>query len=444
MAVKGLYETKPLECWAKLEELRRQLVRDTYSASERGEVVVLGGVGPLTSVLAGLGNFHILSPMPIGPDMKDPRLLTRLNELASSKGYGADCCATLRIALGSMLLDRFALNTRTGNILKPDFHFEVLACQGQMKAQQLYDEHWFELPGFVVELPWEEQPRPADVDYLVAQLEEAIEFFEKVTGRPYDDEKLAEGWLNEWQGRIHFSHVVNLQKHIPAPLDQRMLASLAVPLWRGAMHRADVKEFYREALEETQERVKQGIAALATERCRLMHEGPSPWYPSPIMRYPKHYGALYLGSWLYFSEFGNFKVQEDGSWAVAPSPQEVGAHFHSRGEVLRSMAEMFVLYNPRPVVIGRVDQRVKLAQQWHADGVVFALDRGCLGNTAGAMESILALKQAGVPTVSYQAACANPSEFDEGEYQARIDTFLESLGLRPLEEATSPATAEEG
>lgn len=434
MAVAGTYRSKPLDCWGKLEELRRILVRETYTAKERGELVVLGGVGPLTSVLCGLGPFHILSPMPIGPDMKDLRLLTKMNEVAAAQGYGGDCCATLRIALGSMLMNRFALNARTGQILKPDLHWEVLMCQGQMKAQQLYDEHWMEIPSMVIELPWQEQSGQADVDYVITQLHESIEWFEQITGRKFNDELLAESWLKEWEGRCLFGEIVMLQKTIPAPLDQRMMASFAVPLWRGAMHRPDVLEFYRMARDEVQERVANGIAALSTERLRLMHEGPSPWYPSGIMRYPNRYGALYIGSWLYFTEFSNFKVNPDGSWEVAPGPQEVKPRFCSRDDILRSIAELFVLYNPRPQATGRVDQRVRLAQQFHAQGVVFALDRGCLGNTAGAMESILALKRAGIPTISYQSACANPSEFDEGEYRARLDTFLESFGLKPLEE----------
>jgi hypothetical protein len=49
------------------------------------------------------------------------------------------------------------------------------------------------------------------------------------------------------------------------------------------------------------------------------------------------------------------------------------------------------------------------------------------------MESIVALKQAGIPVTSYQGACANPSELDQGEIVSRIDAFMESLGLEPLE-----------
>lgn len=443
MAVMTQYPTRPLDCWAKLQELRRTLIRETFTARDRGELVILG-MGRLHSFLSGLGKFHIISPMPVGPDMKDLPLLVKYNDMAGSKGYSNDSCATLRIALGAMLMGRFALNTKTGQVLKPDLHFEALGCQGQMKAQQLYRQHWFDdLPSRVIEMPWQEEPRPGDKDYLVDQLNESVEWLEKVSGRKFDDERLAQGWLNEWRCRVYFSHIIEQQRAIPAPLDQRMLASFAVPLWRAALYRDDVVEWYQMALSEVKERVKDGISALGQETLRMMHEGPSPWYPSGIMRYPRRYGALFIGSWLYYSEFGNFRVNPDGSWEIAPLPEEAGVSFKSREDILRSMATIMVDWNTRPQVTGRVDQRLRLVQDYHVQGVVFALDRGCLGNVTGAMESMIALKEVGIPVAYYQTACANPAEFKEKEYQATIDTFLESVGLRPLEAGEGQAKEKE-
>ncbi|MDP6347096.1 MAG: 2-hydroxyacyl-CoA dehydratase family protein [Dehalococcoidia bacterium] len=434
MAVQQRYPTKPIECWGKLEDLRRRLVRDTYSARERGEIVVLGGPGPLPSLLCGLGGFQLLSPMPIGPDMQDLRLLTKMNELATAQGYGNDCCATLRIALGSMMMDRFGMNKRTGEIMKPDIHFESLACQGQMKAQQLYQEYYSELPSYVVELPWQEESRQADVDYLESQLHEAVEWLQKTTGREYDDKLLAEGWINEWRSRIYFSRIMEHQAAIPAPIDQKTMASFATLMWRGAMHLPEVMEFYKEAADEVGGRAKDGIAALATERCRLFHEGPVPWYPSNVLRYFNRYGAVCIGSWLYTTEFGNFNINDDGSWDVCPMPEDMGLPLKTRDDILHSMAVVFTTYNPRPKMSVRIDNRVAMSRHFKLDGAVFALDRGCLGNTCGAMESIVALKEAGIPVMSYEGACANPSELDQGEVISRIDAFMESLGLEALDE----------
>jgi benzoyl-CoA reductase subunit B len=327
-------------------------------------------------------------------------------------------------------MERFGLNKRTGEVLRPDIHFESLGCQGQMKAHQLYQEYYFQIPSFVVERAWQEEHRPADADYMFAQLQEAVDWLQKTTGRAFDDEKLAEGWLNEWRSRIYLTRMMECQAAVPAPLDQKMLASFATLMWRGAMYLPEVRDFYKNALDEISGRVDDGIAALSTERCRLFHEGPVPWYPTNIIRYFNRYGATCIGSWLYFTEFGGlFNVNDDGSWAICPMPEDMGLPLKTRDDILRSMAVVFTRYYQRPKLSARVDHRVAMARHFKIDGAVFAMDRGCLGNLCGAMESIASLKEAGLPVTSYQTACANPSELNQGEVVSQIDAFMESLGM---------------
>jgi len=141
-----------------------------------------------------------------------------------------------------------------------------------------------------------------------------------------------------------------------------------------------------------------------------------------------------VGSHYSFLLAGAFDLQEDGTWVPSKTPEERGMPLKTRDDILHSMAVVFTTYSPRPKLSARIDHRVAMARHFKLDGAVFALDRGCLGNTCGAMESIAALKEAGIPVMSYQGACANPSELDQGEVISRIDAFMESLGLEALEE----------
>lgn len=427
MAVEVRYESRPLDCWGKLRELRRKIFWDTWRAKENGQFLVLGGAGASTALLAGIGGFQVLTAIPTGREMKNLDLVAELNETALAYGYGGDCCATLRVTLGNIFQGNFG-RSPSGKIVKPDFHFEILICQGQMKASQLYGEY-LGIPSFVVELPFASN----QADYLINQFEEAIEWLQKITGRSYDDERLIQAVKNEWESRVLFSRIIECQKAVPAPLSQQNLASFAILVWRGALHLPEVVEFFRMALDEVRDRVKNQVAALPTERCRLMHEGPATWYPSSVWRYPKKYGAIYIGSWLYFTEFGAFATDENNSLVVPKTPQERGVEIRNREDALRALADLYLNYFPRPLLDARVNHRVKMVEDWKADGVVFALDRGCLGNTSGSMESILALKRKGVPIMIYETACAHPREFREWEYHSRFDTFMESLGLKPLE-----------
>jgi benzoyl-CoA reductase subunit B len=326
-----------------------------------------------------------------------------------------------------ILMDMYG-RTPSGERLIPHFHLDALGCQGQIKAAALYS-HYYNIPSFYLELPLS----PEQSDYLVSQLYDAIEWMERVTGKEYNDELLIEAVYNEWRTRVRFGRIIEFQKTIPAPLTQKNLASFAVLLWRAAGYRREVSDFFQLALDEVRERAQNQIAALSTERFRLIHEGPNTWYPSTVFKYPQKYGAIYIGSWLYFTEFGAFSVREDGSFYVPRTPEERGIQLKTREDALQSLAELFLNCNQRFLVEERVEQRLKLAEDWHADGVVFALDRGCPGNTCASMETILAMKQKGIPVLTYDTACANPGEFAEAEYQSRMDAFLESLGLGVLE-----------
>ncbi len=81
----------------------------------------------------------------------------------------------------------------------------------------------------------------------------------------------------------------------------------------------------------------------------------------------------------------------------------------------------------------RVKERLKIAEDWHIDGVVFRNDTGCRGGSLANMETMLAFRAKGVPVTSYEADSTFRGEFNMAEYQATMDDFLESLGLKPLE-----------
>lgn len=76
---------------------------------------------------------------------------------------------------------------------------------------------------------------------------------------------------------------------------------------------------------------------------------------------------------------------------------------------------------------------VQLAREWHADGAVLHLNRGCEGMSLGQMENRLALMEAGFPVSAFEGNFADKRELDEAQVLDRLDSFLESLGLTRLE-----------
>lgn len=418
-----LYPTRPLECFERMKELRRQVAWDTWRCRERGRPLALSGEVGCTAIL-GAFDAEIIPSMPTGREMRDLDWVVKLNEAAESRGYGRDCCATLRIALGAHFLGTFGLVPGTEQRLVPDVVYSMALCQGQIKAHQSYSDH-MGIPTVHIELPYS-HPRPAELTgYFVGQCHEAVERLEKLLGRPCDDGKLIEGVRNEWRSRVAMGRIALAQQAVPAPLKLKNYISFMVFAWRGWNHRPEVAEFYEMALAEVEQRVREGIAGFPQERVRLMHEGTLPWFSNNVLKYPEKYGGSYVASWTHFANSGAFYMDGAGHWQVPLAPWERGVEIRDRESAFQSLAELYLPYLLGNHVMERPDHRLGLARDWKLDGAVYSLDRGCIGMATVQLETVLLFKEAGIPVVSYEMSCTNPADFDEGYYHASIDAFMD-------------------
>jgi len=353
------------------------------------------------------------------------------NQAAEAKGYGRDCCSTLRIALGAHFMGTFGLDATTGKHLHPDVIVNVIICQGQVKSHQLHAEY-LGIPNINIELPFYFQSHEIAKKHFIDQCHQAVEKLEKTLGRKCDDEKLVEGTKNELRTRLSMTRIALLQRTVPAPLKQRHLGSLMAFQLRGVTHRCDVADFFELALEEVKQRTEDGIAAFENEELRLFHEGSLPWYAKigDVLRYPERHGGVYMGSLNNFGIGGCFVIDEQGHWGVPQFPSEKGHEIKSRDEAFEALAKVFLRYSPFYQLFQRPELRLSAAKDWEVDGVVFALDRGCVGITSGLFESALVVKKAGIRATCYETSSTYPPDFDEKGYQRLMDMFLETLRTR--------------
>ncbi|MBI4289048.1 MAG: 2-hydroxyacyl-CoA dehydratase [Chloroflexi bacterium] len=427
------YKVKPLDCWAKMKELRRDQVKQLWNAKKEGKVLILGLVDQCNSVIRGLGPVSTFTFGPyFGKIMDNTELTTQCAEATEARGFGPDTCATLRIQLGSVFLG-FHNKGRDGVPVVPDFCLEMHQCDAQSKVAREISE-WYGIPFFAVEMP----PFPRAKDYLMEQLANCIEWMSKVTGRPYDDELFIDGVYNEWRTRVYYARTCELLQNVPAPLDQRMLASFNILLQVRKMCFPEVANLLKELYEETKERVREGISALGVEKARLFHEGMfqqyvyKGWPQGGMARSVVDYGAIFIGSRVQYGLHGAWKVREDGTWAAPQTLEERGITLRTREEALRHLAELYTDYSPQMQcwsLTPRVGFELSTVKQWHVDGVVLNLDRTCHGNTPVMLEQRMALQKLGVPAMVYEASSADPREFDRVKTLDALDAFLESMGL---------------
>ncbi|MBI4331267.1 MAG: benzoyl-CoA reductase, bzd-type, subunit O [Chloroflexi bacterium] len=422
------HPTRPLACWGKAKELRLSHYRQISAAREQGALVVTGSGDAFVPLLAGLGDFVHLAGEPWGASIATDNVLSlACLEAAEARGYARDLCAYMRNYWGSMFLNKSPFG---GSFPRPDLCFSIHACDTHAKWFQTVGEY-FGVPYFSVELPVIRGGCEDDkLDYLTGQLHDAVEWLEKTSGREFDDEKLAAAARNYFRSTSLWGDICLLNRARPAPLDEKTMFSLyAISMLMG--HETEAVEFYKELRDEVRDRVERGIAAVANERCRLLHDSQPPWFFLKLFRYLEQYGAVIIGSSYSFTLTGALAVR-DNRWTHRPTPEEDGMALDRRESVLTALAgwqlervrqQGFVLLEERKANL------LAMVKDWQVDGVIMHLNRGCQGTAYLQMENRLALAEAGIPVMTYEGNMADRREFSEPQTLDRIDSFMESLDL---------------
>src|SRR5581483_2876751 len=83
-------------------------------------------------------------------------------------------------------------------------------------------------------------------------------------------------------------------------------------------------------------------------------------------------------------------------------------------------------YDPRL----KTEMMKTIVREWKVDGVMLHLNRGCEGLSIGIMENRLGLAAAGIPVMTFEGNMGDDREFDMVRTQNRVDSFMETLGLK--------------
>jgi len=437
------YPTEPLKCWNKAKELRQKYYEDYAKAKERGGLRWAGGAWTFDAIPAGLGDdVWNMTSEPYGASIAwNKEFALKCQEAAEAKGFARDICAYIRNYWGSIILDQYAFG---GPFPVPDFIWQDHICCSHAKWYQVVRELEKEkhpdkeIPYYCVDVsvgPYH-QLNENRLNYVVGQLLDGIEWLEKVTGRKYDDEKLIRAVYDECRSTSTWAEICALNKAVPAPLDEKTMHSLYV---FGTLRKSDKEfaDFYEELRDEVKDRVARGIAAVATERCRVITDTQPPWAFLNVYRYLEKYGCVSVGSLYVFALCGIWEVKPDGTWGPRTTPQQKGIVIKDREQAVRILAEWNLskpqwqhFYDPQL----KTDMQARIAKEWKLNGVILHYNRGCEGLSLGIAENRLGLLKAGIPVMTYEGNMGDEREFDETRTLARIDAFMESLGFEKLSE----------
>ena len=438
MDEKNIYPTEPLKCWNKAKELRLKYYKDYIEAKDKGGLRWSGSAWAMQAIPASLGNdVYSITGEPYGAtaawfaDFTSETLAA-----ASQAGVAHDLCGYLRNYWGCIISDKFILpdGTILNEFPKADFLFTSHVCCSHAKWYQRAAELEGRIPLIGIDAsvgPYTElEDKEGAVKYVTAQMNDAIEKLEKYTGRKCNDDLLIEAINNECSTLSLWAEICTYNKNIPAPLDEKTMFSLYVFTTLNP-HTKEIVDFYKEMRDEVKDRAARGIAAVASEKYRLMTDSQPPWAALQIFRYlEEKYGAPSIGSWYTFGLTGAWEEEADGTLVPLKTPQQRGLQLKTRQEALNAYAD-FRLQNWGWRTFQSLDERIKISHQiidqWKIDGLISHLNKGCEGSSIGQMEARLDLLNKGIPVVTIEGNMGDPKEFDLSSATNRIDIFMESL-----------------
>jgi benzoyl-CoA reductase subunit B len=439
------YPTEPLKIWNEAKQLRKKYYEDYLHAHERGGLRWAGGAWSFSSIPAGLGeDVYCITGEPYGATVAFfKEFAAQCHDAVEAAGWPRTQCAYMRNYWGSVLLDKYILadGTIVDGYPIPDFIWQDHICCSHGKWYQIV--RWLEkkkgkeVPMYCVDVsvgyPADKPLDEYKINYITQQLNDGIDWLEKVTGREYNDKLLCEAVWNEIRSTHLWAEVCALNQAIPAPLDEKTMYSLYV-MGTIMKHRPECAAFYEKLKAEVEDRVRRGIAATPYERFRVITDTQPPWGFLKIFREMEKYGVVSVGSLYTYGLIGMWEYRPDGTWVPRTMPQSKP---QTREEALRMIVEWTVnrpewahFYVPEI----KTKMMLSIVKQWKVDAVLLHYNRGCEGLSLHIAENRLGLLDAGVPVFPFEGNMGDEREFDLPGTLSRLTAFFESMGLKKIKD----------
>ncbi len=345
--------------------------------------------------------------------------------LSEDYGYSPDVCSYVKADVGLMLKEN---QHPAGLIPKASLAVSSNMCGTFIKWAEIW-ERWLNTPAFTLDLPgqraagWQVTPgdsqHKADARWIEAQFKDLIDKCEKITGKKFDIDRLAEveGKVNKMVD--HWTSVMNLNKKCPAPYNA-MLDGLTyigiMNVFRGTDEGLD---YMRRLDEHLQAKVARGEGRVADERFRLLFSG-TPCYVSMrrLVELFETWGGVFA-----YSDYLTF----------AAGGMDAAEARYDTSRPLQSLAEVTALAAHRGLS-NQFFAQEKLAEQitdYEVDGVVFHGIKSCRFVSSGMADTREFLgRRLDIPTLYIESDLIDPRYWSDAQIKNRVDAFFEALQQR--------------
>jgi benzoyl-CoA reductase subunit B len=433
-----LYETRPLECWAKAKELRAGWQK---SIESKEKIVGQGNTFIGCDWTAAFPAITVIEDNPVGAMMGNKNSsFARKARLASEiRGWGREICGYQGNCWGAQFLgyqdDGSPFPNRKMVVPMP--------CQCDQHAKRGQQCRDFEpVPQWMADrftyfgTRDEVREAPMNDHNLYCNLR-ILNDVERIFGQKLDDEMLMELFSANNLIKQYAMDVTIFMTYKPSPLSVKDLYSFYT---LGSLTKVDPQEtvnFWKMVRDEVEWRAKNQIAAVGNERFRWIEAHPPSWHFMKYYRYMEKYGAVCLGSQYSHIMGGNIDPKPDGSYGDRDEP-----HFPADTPVVTREDAIRMINGPDPRMPNtfKADEYmdrgkiVQFAQIMQADGALLALWRHGVGCTLTRKEQAMYLRNAGLSVMHYEGSQPGArTDLAEKRFIDQLDAWMESLGFNKLD-----------
>ena len=412
----------------KINEVFAWWGRDLAEASAKGEPIVhmYGGWNNIVELFRSFG-FRVLmgEVLACQPAAKKeaPRYIAYAEEVL---GYSTDICGFHLIDVARMVGN---LGHPMGQIPKPSLAVVNNSCIPTIKWSEMVSRQCG-VPTVTFDVP--HLPTggalmdPSSVEYqamhryIVTQLREATRVCERITGRKFDEDKLAEMQVYSNRMLELWSQIMNLNRGKPAVFDSMAdgVNYIGIFGFRGTKLGVEYLELL---LQELQERRDLGIEPVPGERFRLITDG-LPCYPymRPWVSLFHKWKATFV--WSHYNSFVGGGAERGFRFDTSRPLEALADYFLALTRGDGGPTHMFAHF-----------EWPQLAQKYQADGVVLHITKSCRIGSATYPDWRERLAAEGIPCLLRESDIVDPRYYSEAQLKNRVDAFMESLDRKKLQ-----------
>lgn len=346
---------------------------------------------------------------------------------AEDHGYSPDICGYVKVDIGLHLTGR---EHPHGRLPRPSLVVATNTCNTYIKWSEFW-ERTYGVPVFVLDLPgWrgtgfrygtDTETFQRDRRYVEGQIRELIALCERVTGRPFDIDRLRQVLAEVNRQSELYRAVLAENKHRPAPFNAMLdgLNYMGIGnAWRG---HPEGTRFMEVALAELRERVRLGMGALPEEKFRLLCVGTACY--------------THFRRWIeLFTEWGgNFVHSEYMSFAGGGLDRGLR---YDLERPIESLAEQ-ILHTSQLSFSGGIffsqDWQAEVCREWDIDGIVYHGVKSCRTVSTGLPDAReWLMKEQDIPGLFIQSDLVDTRLWADAQMKNRVDAFFEALASRKL------------